>query len=484
MKNATDIPVLSDSRPVLGHLLEMVNERVGFIEHVAREQLPLVRAKAMLGEVLVVCDPELARTVLADEAQAYEKTNLTKFCGAPLGGEGLFLSEGALWKRQRKLVAPLFHQQFLERYADEMCACIRDATGALRDGMEVSVPSMMTDVTMQIAMLTLFGTSVSGETRELGAAITDTLEWAASNAPSAYAFAHVFARRALDALALTTPAPLSRPLHRMADSLRVPRFFAGRGARELQEALRILDQRVYRMIATRKRALAAGDRAPEDVLTRLLLLRDELNQPLDDVMVRDEVLTLFGAAHETTANALSWTIQLLAQHPTVYSEVAAEARALPDVPSFASLGVLEATRRAFKEALRLYPPLYLLGRQAREDTVLGGYRIPKGTALTICVYALHRNAQHWPTPEQFLPERFLPAAEAARSKYAWIPFGMGPRVCIGAQFALQEGTLLLASLLRRWDFSLVERGHMQPAMSLRPSPNMRIRIAARVDVTD
>jgi cytochrome P450 len=209
-------------------------------------------------------------------------------------------------------------------------------------------------------------------------------------------------------------------------------------------------------------------------------VRDEDDgERMSDKQVRDEVLTLFVAGHETTATALAWSVYLLARHPKILDDVQREVDTLGRAPVAADLPRLQLTLRVFKEALRLYPPVYFDGRQAERATDLDGVACPEGTVALYAPYALHRRPDLWPDPERFDPDRFLPAAEAARSRYAWLPFGVGPRVCIGMGFALMEGQLILARLLQRARFEIFGEELPDPSATLRPANGLPVRITLR-----
>jgi cytochrome P450 len=215
--------------------------------------------------------------------------------------------------------------------------------------------------------------------------------------------------------------------------------------------------------------------SPRDLLTRLLLARDAESQGgpqgMSDKQVRDESLTLFVAGHETTATALAWCFYLLAKHPEARARVQAEADAFgPEGPTQPEPQRLAYTTRVFKEALRLYPPIVLLPRRALAPVEVGGVLLPKNTVVFVCPLSVHFHPQVWPDPYRFDPDRFLPEAEAARAKTAWLPFGVGPRVCIGNHFALLEGPIVLATLMRRARFEIDSRREIVPGRfaTLRP----------------
>ncbi len=245
----------------------------------------------------------------------------------------------------------------------------------------------------------------------------------------------------------------------------------------MRKAIAFLDETVQGMIDARRQN--PGEHA--DLLARLLEVRDEDDgERMSDKQVRDEVLTLFVAGHETTATALAWAVYLLGKHPEIYAAAEREADALVHAPTVADLPRLGLALRVVKEALRLYPPVYLDARQAIGDTTLDGVAIREETVALFSPYALHRRPDLWPDPERFDPDRFLPAAEQKRSRYAWLPFGVGPRVCIGMGFALMEGQLLLARLLQRFRFELM--GEEEPSTrsaTLRPKHGVRVRVHAR-----
>jgi cytochrome P450 len=261
-----------------------------------------------------------------------------------------------------------------------------------------------------------------------------------------------------------------------AERLHGPTFLPGAEGEALRRALAVLDERVGRMIDARR---ARGLERP-DLLTRLLAARDDDGEPMSDRQVRDEVLTLFIAGHETTAAALAWALYELARAPSLYEAVEAEADALSGPPGAGDLPRLALATRVFKEALRKYPPVYLVGRDAVADTELAGARIPRDTNVSFSPYSLHFRPDLWPEPARFEPARFTPEAEAARHRYAYLPFGAGPRVCIGMGFALLEGPLVLATMLRHARFEAL--GPDEPVASsatLRPRRGVPMRVRLR-----
>jgi cytochrome P450 len=281
------------------------------------------------------------------------------------------------------------------------------------------------------------------------------------------------AYRALEKVSM----PLAERAEPLFEAAIEPIRWPVRSTRRVEAALALIERRVERMIADRR---AAGlDR--RDLLSLLLTAHDEDGGRMSDRQVRDEIVTLFIAGHETTASGLAWSLYLLARHPDAYARAKAEARGIAGKSAGASdLPGLAFCQRVFKEALRLYPPIYLFGRQAIADVRVGGYDLPRGTLVLICPYTLQHRPEIWPDPERFDPGRFEHAAEEARHKQAYLPFSAGPRTCIGNQFALMEGPLVLATILARVDLELATTEAVEPDLSatLRPKGGVPMRVTA------
>jgi cytochrome P450 len=273
------------------------------------------------------------------------------------------------------------------------------------------------------------------------------------------------------------PAALAGRARRWLGAAIEPIRWPGARSRRLAEALAVIDGRVARMIEER-RADGLGRR---DLLSLLLSARDEEGGTMTDKQTRDEIITLFVAGHETTAAGLAWALYLLARHPEAYARARAEAEALrARRATAADLGSLGFCQRVFKEALRLYPPVYMFGRRAVTDVRIGGYDLPRSTLVLISPWSLHHRAEVWPDPERFDPSRFEAAAEQARHKHAYLPFAGGPRVCIGNHFSLMEGPIVLATLLARVDLELASGEPIEPELSaaMRPKGGVPMRVAA------
>ncbi len=469
-----DLPVLSGAERFVGHLRRMREDRMGMMERFAHEVVRACRMETPGRKALVVNHPDVLHELLVERARDFEKTEMMRFALYPLGGEGLFSSNGDLWRRQRKLMAPLFHTAQLARYAADMVACADRGQAGWRDGETISLAKETTRITMSIAGKTLFDADTFTEADDLGEALTVALEWTAANAPSPLAIAHLLARRGVLELMARVPQARTGLLERAAERLQAPLVLPGAHGRRLRAAIATLDAQVQRMIDTRR---ASGGK--DDLLARLLDAKDEDGAKMTDRQVRDEILTLFVAGHETTATALAWAIYCLAKNPDILAAVEREVDALPGEPTFEDVPRLPLTLRVFKEALRLYPPVPIFARQARGDTELDGCALPDTTVVLVCPWALHRRPDLWPDAERFEPDRFLPEAEARRPRYSWLPFGAGPRTCIGAAFATIEGQLVLASLLRHARFEPLLDEVPEVSATLRPRSGMPMRVRLR-----
>jgi cytochrome P450 len=470
------ISQLSGGHGLLGHSGEIERNRLVFIEKVTRETARLSRLRVPTVNAVVINHPDLLHEVMVERARDYDKSHLLRYSLYLLAGNGLFTALFDTWKRNRRMIAPAFHPGSLGVFAEPMVDCAQRVTAEWHDRSQIDLLRETTRITMAIAGRTLFDADTLLESDDIGHALTVALEWAGNNAPSARAFVHLLVRHFTQVAADATNAPAESRRRGLQRTLTGPVLLVGKEGRELKHAIAVLDKHVERIVAARR----SDPKEHGDLLARLLAAKDEVDgSSLDAKQLRDEILTLFVAGHETTATALAWCIDLLAHNPDEYALVQREVDALSGPPTAADLPQLPATLRAFKEALRLYPPVYLFSRQASRDTELAGYAIPKHTAVAISPLAMHRRPDFWPEPDTFRPARFLPEAERSRPKLAWLPFGAGPRVCIGAQFALMEGQLVLAHLLRAYEFSPLGTSRPDPSATLRPAGGMPMRIRKR-----
>jgi cytochrome P450 len=330
----------------------------------------------------------------------------------------------------------------------------------------------------------LFDSDTFDAADELGDALTVALKWVDRNAASPALVAQVALVVALERLGPRTPGALRGAHADLSARLRAPVLLLGARDPELRRAVARIAARIQAMIDERR----ARPGARSDLLARLLTARDADDGAfagMSDQQVRDEVTTLFVAGHETTATALAWTFYLLARNPDARARVQAEVDALPDGPiAFAAAARLGYTLRVFKESMRLYPPVEILARRSMVATEVGGVPVPRDTLLFMSPYTVHHSASVFPDPERFDPDRFLPEREAARPRCAYVPFGAGPRVCVGNHFALLEGPIVLATLMRHATFEIDPHRTIEPEAiaTLRPKggvpATVRLRRAA------
>jgi cytochrome P450 len=420
---------------------------IEFLTGLANRYGDLVYFKLGPQPVFLVNDPEYIRDILVTNNKNFMKGEGLQRAKRLLG-EGLLTSEGEFHLRQRRLAQPAFHRQRIAGYAATMVeyaarACDRWQAGETRDlGRE------MMRLTLAIAGKTLFDADVEGEADEIGAALTETFE--------------LFNRFTL-------------PFARLLERLPLP------SNRRFQKARERLDATIYRMINDRR---ASGeDRG--DLLSMLIAARDEEGDGsgMTDKQLRDEAMTIFLAGHETTANALTWTWYLLSQHPEIEAKFHAEVDEVLNgaPPSAEDFPRLRYTEMVFAEAMRLYPPAWIIARRALGNYQIDDYSIPARSVLVMSQYVTHHDARFFPDPFRFDPERWTQEARESRPKFSYFPFGGGPRVCIGESFAWMEGSLVLATIAQRFKMRLAP-GHpveLQPIITLRPKYGMRMILESR-----
>ena len=367
----------------------------------------------------------------------------------PVLGQGLLTSEGELHLRQRRLVQPAFHRQRIEGYAKTMVEIASRVGQRWQYTPEVNMTQEMMRLTLAVAGKTLFDVDLENEAQEISVALTDAMA--------------LFNRGFSPFEALLERLPLASNA----------RF---------EKGLERLNKTIYGMIADHR---ASGDRG--DLLSMLLTAEDlEGNgEQMTDQQIRDEAMTIFLAGHETTAIALTWTWYLLSCNPQVEAELQRELkRVLGDrLPGYQDIPDLVYSRMVFAEAMRQYPPAYVLGRIAVDDYEVGGYVIPAGATVLMSQYVMHHDPRYYPDPYHFDPLRWTPEAESLRPKYSYFPFGGGPRVCIGEPFAWMEGVLVLATLAQRWQPRFIPNYPVKfkPLITLRPKYPMMMRLEPQSD---
>lgn len=414
--------------PFIGSVRELIAGAPVFLSRLADEYGEYVRFRAFFNTFHLVSRPELIREVLVTKAGNFPKDDRDIELLSRIIGFGLVTTNGASHARQRKLTQPAFHTRRIEAYAGTIVDYTQFMLDGWHDGLGLDVSAAMRELTMYIVADTLFG------------ADRETMRSSAAQIGGA-----------IELLQHIADKEFQQPLV-------LPTWLPTRLNRDRRPAKALLDATIGRLVAER-RALAVDGRVPDtgDLLSMLLLAQDESGDAMSDEEVRDQLLTLFVAGHETTSNALTWTWYLLSQNPVaaerLYSEVEGVLNGRP--PALSDQSRLPYTLQVIKEALRLYPPAWLLNtRRAAADTTIGPYPVRKGDLLWISPYAVHRRPEFFPEPERFDPERFTPEREKALPRYAYLPFGGGPRVCIGNSFALMEAHLIVATIAQRYRLTL------------------------------
>jgi cytochrome P450 len=417
----------------------------------------IVRLATLPHPVYLVSHPDAVQYVLRDNARNYRKGLLFKPIAA-LQGQGLLTSEGELWARQRRLVQPAFHRRQLATFAqvmvDEARAVVQAWRHPVQAGTPVNVAERMNRLTFNVVGRVLLGADPGALD-----AYSGTLQ--------------AIALQLLQFINARATRPWALPLW-----VPTPRHW------QFRRAVAIYDALVQQIIAARRQARQQAEGQATDVLALLLAACDDTSGAgMSERQLRDEVITFIGAGAETSAHALSWTWYLLGQHPEVTRHVHAELDTVlrGRTPTLQDLPDLPYSRMVLDEALRLYPPSVVLPRQANAPDEIGGYAIPKDAVVVISQYVTHRHPEFWSEPEQFQPERFTPAEETRRHRCAYIPFGEGPRMCIGKPFALMEMHLVLATIAQAYTLQLVPEYPVVPevAVTLRPRGGLWMTVHAR-----
>jgi len=423
--------------------LAFQRDALSYLVAAAREYGDVVHARVGPRHFFLLNHPDFAKDVLVTHHRRF--TGLAFEAGKRIIGEGLLSAQGEAHRRQRRLVQPAFHRDVVAAYGTTMAEHALRWCERHEDGEIIAVRDEMMRLTLGIVGETMFGSTdgtAADDARELIAASMELF------GPIAFAFA---------ALAEHFPTPAAR------------RFVRARAR---------MDARIYRMLSERRsRGFDRGD-----LLTMLLQAQDDEGDRtgLSDRQLRDEIVTIFLAGHETTASALTWSWTLLAQHPSVEARLHAELDAVLGgrAPTVADIASLPYTQGVFAETLRLYPPAPMVFRRALEEHPVAEYVIPKGGIVILSQYVMHRDSRFFHDPEVFEPDRWRPEERAARPRYAYFPFGGGPRVCIGADFAEMEAVLVLATVAQQWQPMLLGEGvpTRDPQRQTRPSDALRMRL--------
>jgi len=434
------LPPGPKGHPILGVMPEFNRDTLGFITR-CRDYGDVVRSRFLYVYAYFLYKPDDIETMLVTNARSFRKArSLRSPFFYRLVGNGLVTSEGDFWRRQRRLAQPAFHRQRISSYGSVMVEYTNRAIAHWQPGEQRDISRDMTRLTLEIVVKTLFNSDVSDDADHVGRTLSELVKPFASQAT----------------LKWILDNRLPTPAHR--------RYF---------KMVSEIDRIVFRIISERR----ASGSDEGDLLSMLLAAQDEDGSQMTDEQLRDEVMTSFLAGHETTALALSWSWYLLAKHPAIEAKFHNE---LAEVlggrdPEVGDLQKLKYTEMIAKETMRLYPPAYAVGREAIEETEIGGYLVPKGSQLFAFQWATHRDERYFDNPESFAPERWTTEASEGLPRFAYFPFGGGPRQCIGNYFAMMEIVLLLATIGQRFRFSLPTDQEVEvlPVLSLRPKNGIR-----------
>ena len=424
--------------PLIGVLPHMRRNMLQFLTESVQHYGDVVLLRMGPKRVTLLCHPDHIAYVLQENHANYRKSEFIKKI-KPFLGEGLATSEGDVWRRQRRLAQPAFHRQRIAALGGVVTDAAEEMLTRWRNFAEgqanVDILQEMMQLTGRIIVRALFGTDLSHSERML-----------------------------TDEFSIVTQYSLKRIL----SVIDWGDFFPTQSRRQFDRAMGHLHQVVWSIIQSRRQ----GREDRDDLLSMLLHARDsETQEHMTDKQLRDEVMTMFFAGHETTGLALTWTWVLLSQHPDVEQRLREEAQSVlqGQVPTFDDLPSLVYARMVIQESMRLYPPAWVISRAAIHDDEIGGFRIPANSTLLLSSYLTHRHPKFWNDPDRFDPERFSPSKEEERPRYAYYPFSGGPRHCIGEQFAMMEAQLIVATVIQQFRLLPI------PGQKIQPDPLLTLR---------
>ncbi len=433
--------------PVLGNAFQSRGDTVGYLTECVREFGDIVFFRFLGVPACLVNRPDYIESVLVTQNNNFVKSKDYRAMRRVLGN-GLLTSDGDFWRRQRKLIQPAFHQERIAAYAEIMVGYTERMLAAWSDGQTLDIHEAMMRLTLGIVAKTLFDADVSHEAEDVDAALTVLMG--------------KFLRQA--GLALLLPAWVPLPTSRL-----------------LKRAVGRLDNVIYGIIEQRR----ASGQMSGDLLSAFLQMQDEQGVGMSDRQLHDEIMTLFLAGHETTANVLSWTWFLLGQNPEVERKLSEELERVlrGRIPTPADLPQLVYTDMVLRESMRIYPPVWVIGRRALAPFRLGEYELPADTNILISQLIMHRDARYYPEPLRFDPARWSAGDPRGASlpRFAYFPFGGGPRVCIGAGFGMMEAVLLLATIAQQFRVRIApgQNVQMQPSVTLRPKDGIQATLEKR-----
>lgn len=431
-------PPTTRGLPLLGSLPAFLRNQLGFLENARGVYGDIYKLNLGFTSVVMLNRPEYAAHVLRDHARNYSKGGPVWETIRTLIGNGLPVSEGDFWLRQRRMMSPQFHRKRLEGLTQHMTAAIDDGISNweayVASGEPLDLAAEFAKVTMKVIVKTMFGAGISAEDAEIVA--------------QEMAYMLGFMLRGM-----------------LTQSL--PRWLPMPGRQRYQNAINTIDKIVYDLIERRRKG-ADADQAGDMLALLLHMVDEETGEQMTDQQLRDEAVTLFLAGYETTSVSMAWSFHYLMQHPQSAARLQQEVDAILGgrEPQFADLPQLTYARMIMQEALRLYGPIIWIARTAVEEDVIDGYRIRPRQMVGVVPYVIHRHPNLWQSPADFDPERFAPHQTEGRHQLAWMPFGAGQRQCIGRDFALMEGQLILAKVAQRYNLHAAPQRITQPRAAL------------------
>lgn len=441
---AKPLPRGPRGRWLTGHLADFTGDPLAFLDRCVRDHGDFVPVRFLNKRSVIVNDHDAIEEILLTQSRKFTKMSgfQTPLVGRVFG-QGLLTSEGAFWVRQRKLAQPAFHRQRVAAYAPSIVAFAEEMTAGWKSGETRPVHRDLAQLAARVLLKALFNVPVPPEIEAFDRLSVEALEVTSRQ------------RSLFGLLASFLPNDFTRRFHATMD--RLDAFF-------------------YRMIDEHR--AAGADRG--DILSMLLDARDDQGQGMTNVQLRDELMTLIAAGLDTTVLAMTWSCYLLARHPAAADRLQEELRTVLGgrAATLADLGALKYTEAVLREAMRLYPPAWIVTREATADCAVGGYAIPRGTAVMMSQWLKHRDGRVFDRPDEFRPERWL--AMPPLAKFAYFPFGGGPRLCIGSGFAMMEAPLGLATICQKFCFECVADYTVKPwaSITLQPRGGMHLRVTA------
>jgi cytochrome P450 len=433
--------------PLLGVMPEMISDMLGLFTNTAREYGGIAQFKLLNKSYLLVTNPDYVKYILQDNYKNYIRGRSVE-TGRVLLGNGLPLIDGDFWLRERRILQPAFHRERLGKLANVVTNVIdvflQDWEAKAGTNQPLDLDDEMMRLTLTIIIKSMFSAEIDDKIQSLSQAFNVASKFMLWRSQQMWA------------------PPLSFPFRRNV---------------EYNRALKVLNDTIYPLVANRRK------NPKDDLLGMMLEMRDaDTDEGMSDQQARDEVVTIFFAGHETTAATLSWAFYLLSQHPEVEDRMRAEGKIVLNgrQPAFADLPKFVYLQQVINEVLRLYPAAYLFAREAVVDDLLDGYSIPANTLIFISPFVTHHDSKYWPDPERFDPDRFTPEQVTSRPRHVYYPFGEGPHLCLGNNFALMEMQLILAMTLQRFRLRLVPNHPIafKPEATLRPRYGMKMTIDA------